>query len=77
MCIFLNFALLLDVYLKDTDDIAEGDDVSDTTPCKSIPVAHTVYSPGKRICPGHERALSIQGLVQSLDMKEEGKGHVN
>lgn len=25
-----------------------------------------------RICPGHERALPIERLVQELDMKEEG-----
>lgn len=25
-----------------------------------------------RICPGHERALPIESLVQELDMKEEG-----
>ena len=29
--------------------------------------------PVHRICPGHERAVSIEGLVQTLDMKEEGQ----
>ena len=32
---------------------------------------------GKRLCPGHERAIPIEKSVQDLDMKEEGDSNVN
>ena len=28
-----------------------------------------------RVCPGHERALSIESTVMTLDVREEGKVH--
>ena len=56
----------------DDDEINNAKDAKQNDSNNDTKKGFNPDSGRKRICPGHERALSIEDLVKLLDMKEEG-----
>ncbi|GAB1610974.1 ATP-dependent DNA helicase Q4 [Argonauta hians] len=53
------------------DGDGDENEIADNGDLPNCPDSFLCFSPEKRICKGHEMAVSIEPLVQALDMKEE------